>query len=233
MTDGTCFLCDDTHTKRGMTRHLQSCLPAEVTDGETSVTLLRIVSERRPDYWIHVAVDRTTTLARLDEFLREFWVECCNHLSSFTIDERHYERPFEEDRPAGLGPPPQSMDVLLDDILSEETDSFAYEYDFGSTTALTLEVVDTGAWDIDELERTLVADESPVPEVTVLTRNDQPERRCEACGDLADVLCQTCLQSPEDDAYFCEDCADDHDCAHLMFLPVVNSPRSGVCGYRG
>lgn len=26
MTDGTCVLCGDSYTKRGMTRHLRSCL---------------------------------------------------------------------------------------------------------------------------------------------------------------------------------------------------------------
>lgn len=33
----------------------------------------------------------------------------------------------------------------------------------------------------------------------------------------------------------CADCADDHgeECDRPAFLPVVNSPRSGVCGYTG
>ena len=28
-------------------------------------------------------------------------------------------------------------------------------------------------------------------------------------------------------------CADEHDCGLGSFLPVVNSPRAGVCGFVG
>jgi hypothetical protein len=31
----------------------------------------------------------------------------------------------------------------------------------------------------------------------------------------------------------CQACAEDHECGEDMQLPVVNSPRVGVCGYAG
>lgn len=68
MTDGTCHLCEETYTKRGMSRHLRSCLP-DVADG--SIYHLRVVGQRRSDYWLHLAVAETTTLSALDQFLRD------------------------------------------------------------------------------------------------------------------------------------------------------------------
>jgi hypothetical protein len=32
---------------------------------------------------------------------------------------------------------------------------------------------------------------------------------------------------------FCQDCLVEHECGEEMALPVVNSPRMGVCGYAG
>jgi hypothetical protein len=34
-------------------------------------------------------------------------------------------------------------------------------------------------------------------------------------------------------ALLCDDCAADHEHDEEMFLPVVNSPRIGMCGYSG
>jgi hypothetical protein len=60
MTDGQCYLCGETYTKRGMNRHLRSCLPP----GEegTSAVALRITGTHRDDYWIHTLVTRETTV---------------------------------------------------------------------------------------------------------------------------------------------------------------------------
>jgi hypothetical protein len=45
-----------------------------------------------------VAVPVGATLAKLDAFLRETWLECCGHLSSFEIaGERYASNPMDED----------------------------------------------------------------------------------------------------------------------------------------
>ena len=33
--------------------------------------------------------------------------------------------------------------------------------------------------------------------------------------------------------WLCDDYAEGHKCREEMLLPVVNSPRTGVCGYVG
>jgi hypothetical protein len=42
----------------------------------------------------------------------------------------------------------------------------------------------------------------------------------------------TCMLYP-DEGWLCDECAVGHECGEEMLLPVVNSPRVGVCGYVG
>jgi len=32
------------------------------------------------------------------------------------------------------------------------------------------------------------------------------------------------------EAFYCDECGTEHDCEEEMMLPVLNSPRMGVCG---
>lgn len=43
------------------------------------------------DYCLYIAIDIDLTLKNLDDFLRNIWLECCGHLSSFTIDGVNYD----------------------------------------------------------------------------------------------------------------------------------------------
>ena len=232
MTDGQCYLCGDTYTKRGMNRHLRACLPS-AQQGEQSV-VLRISGTHRSDYWIYTLASRETTLATLDAFLRDVWVECCHHLSTFQIEGVDYNN----DDPGALGSQPQrgrSMDISLGAVRDRHAvKEFSYVYDYGSSTHLTLSVVDTGRWDLSTIDSDSEADVSTGYDgLLLLTRNEQPKSECASCGEPATQICQECLMRRGPDALYCEACADDHDCERTRFLPVVNSPRSGVCGYRG
>lgn len=233
MTDGVCFVCGETYTKRGMNRHLRSCLPDP--EGNDGAVLMRIVGTDRTDYWIHALVDEDVTLATLDSFLRGFWLECCQHLSSFQVggvDYRNEHPGVRGSQPQGRG---RSMDVTLDTALNGgRIEEFSYVYDWGSSTRLTLSVVETGAWDLSAIDATSEEDGSTGYDgVLLLTRNEQPERVCGSCGESATHICQACLMVRGPEAMYCEECAAEHDCGRPRFLPVMNSPRSGVCGYTG
>ena len=232
MTDGQCYLCGETYTKRGMNRHLRSCLPE--AEAGTSAVVLRITGTNRDEYWIHTLVDRETTLAALDTFLRDFWVECCHHLSTFEIGGTDYNN----DNPGAFGSRPQqgrSMDISVGAVLDRHTvEEFSYVYDWGSSTHLTLSVVETGSWELSRISSDSVDSLSTgYNGLLLLTRNEQPDRECASCGEQAEEICQECLMRRGPDALYCEACAEEHDCDHPRFLPVVNSPRSGVCGYLG
>jgi hypothetical protein len=97
---------------------------------------------------------------------------------------------------------------------------FDYEYDFGSTTALRGRVLGTRQGTPGRAAVRLVA------------RNDALTWRCDRCGEPATVVCPFCLYS--EPALFCDTHAPEHPCAvEEAWLPVVNSPRMGVCGYTG
>ena len=67
----------------------------------------------------------------------------------------------------------------------------------------------------------------------ILSRNDPPAWACEVCDEPATQICGMCMYESYN-PFYCEDHAEDHDCEEEeMLLPVVNSPRMGMCGYTG
>ena len=110
------------------------------------------------------------------------------------------------------------MDKKLENILIPGQ-KLIYEYDFGSTTELLLSV-------ISEFEGTLKKGK-----VEILVRNEAPQIKCDQCDTPATTICTECIYDGE--GWLCDDCAGTHGCDEEMFLPLVNSPRAGVCGYTG
>ncbi|MDE3155545.1 MAG: hypothetical protein KGN76_10610, partial [Acidobacteriota bacterium] len=110
-----------------------------------------------------------------------------------------------------------SMSRRLGEVLGAPGDCLGYEYDFGSTTELVVSHVDL----ID----------ATVKGIRVVARNEAPMWACEACGQPATKLCTQC--SDGEGGFMCEPHAAKHRCGAEMLLPVVYSPRMGVCGYVG
>lgn len=219
---GTCALCGKHTSKAAMTRHLASC-PADhevAPRGRPSrLFRLRVEDAYSPLFWLDLEIKARATLDELDDFLRGIWLECCGHLSAFDIGGVSYSVSpsvgmfggFADDR---------SMDVKLGDVLSAGT-VFHHTYDFGTSTELKLRVVD---------EREGRIGREPL---RVLSRNDPPVWSCEVCGEPATQICGMCMYETEN-PFYCEDHAEDHGCEETeMLLPVVNSPRMGMCGYTG
>lgn len=216
---GTCRLCEKQFARTSMTSHLKGCLarktsgvPLKVEQVASSSQFFHLVVEERYDkmYWMHLAVPITFSLQGLDRFLRTRWLECCGHLSSFKIGSEFYESPGCE----GDG---RSMNARLGRIL-EVGMSFGYEYDFGTTTELTLKVI------------ALREQSGAGGSIELLATNDSPQTPCQRCGQrLATKICTDCGWMGE--GWLCDECAGEHECGDEMFLPVLNSPRTGVCGY--
>ena len=96
-----------------------------------------------------------------------------------------------------------------------------YQYDFGSTTELNIKAVNIYRGKAENKEN-----------IRIITRNSQPVIPCDECGKHPAVeICTECEW--QEGGWLCETCAEDHDCDKEMMLPVVNSPRTGVCGYIG
>ena len=111
-----------------------------------------------------------------------------------------------------------SMSTRIGDAFPSIGSRLGYVYDFGSTTELVV-----GYCGLTEAG-------SGKP-VRLVARNEAPRWPCDVCGQAATAVCNQCLY--EDRGFCCAQHGDDHDCGEEMLLPVVNSPRMGVCGYTG
>jgi hypothetical protein len=96
---GTCSFCHTELSKPSMARHLASCEQRIAIQGERGSRRpakkckefhLIVEGYRLPMYWLHLEVTAETTLATLDRFLRDTWLECCGHLSVFRIGGLNY-----------------------------------------------------------------------------------------------------------------------------------------------
>lgn len=220
---GKCYFCNAVFSKAEMTKHLMSCgakASSELLTKENrkrkpskSKTFHLLVEGRyQPEYWMHIEVKAKATLDDLDEFLRDIWLECCGHMSAFTIEGRTFISGPDKDSGE------EGFEIALDKILSPKM-KFYHEYDFGTTTDLTLKVLSeqessTGEWPVQ-----------------ILARNEAPKIICEVCGKVATQVCSQCID--EGEGWLCSECAEEHECGEDMLLPVVNSPRVGMCGYTG
>lgn len=225
---GTCNLCGKDFAKNVISRHLKKCLQEQAPPspgGKTQKTFwINVWGKDLPEYWLHLEVPASAKLADLDQFLREIWLECCGHLSAFTIGGVPYEMDtgmVDAMWKDFFGPsqPPQSMNVRLYTILKPAL-KFEHEYDFGTTTELAGKVVAEG-------ERP-----SQSKGIRILARNQPPAIPCSECGKPATLVCSQCIyEGPK--AWLCKKCSRKHKCGEDAFLPVVNSPRVGQCGYTG
>ncbi len=206
---GTCALCRSTFDKSGMTKHLQSCLGKTQSDGE-------LMNGSSPSLkFFHLLVEGRD--------LPEYWMhlKVSSHARFEDLDNFLREIWLEccgHMSAFRTGREEVRKSKKLEYVLHPGM-QLIYEYDFGSTTELMLKVVSEFGNNIKTRE------------VEILARNDPPQIKCLHCDNLATRICTECIY--EDAGWLCDDCAEDHKCGEDMLLPVVNSPRTGVCGYAG
>lgn len=221
-SSGKCTFCGGTVGKSAMTRHLTTCKlrpsEPEKTPGRrrrpTQLYHLVVSGRHAPMYWLHLEAPANATLADLDNFLRRTWLECCGHLSAFRLGGRSFSSSdgdfdWNDD---------EDLEVRLGELLAPGG-TLSYEYDFGTTTDLVVKVVGQ--------REGLTAGR----EITLLAGNHPPIIPCAGCQQPAARVCAECVF--DDGGWLCEACAAKHECGEDMLLPVVNSPRVGMCGYDG
>ena len=209
--DGTCVVCNTKVTKREVKKHLRKFL--EKSGGDEKAT----GRKKSPTKLFHLLVEGYGLSGDL------YWMHLkalgsarLQDLDTFLRDvwlECCGHMSVFSDREGDL-----DMNEKLNDILSPGQ-KWLYEYDMGSTTELAVNVV-------SEFEGTLKKGK-----VEILARNDVPKIICNQCEKPATTICADCIY--DNQGWLCDDCAGKHGCDEEMFLPVVNSPRTGVCGYAG
>ena len=230
VSKGKCIFCNATFSKNVMIKHLKSCKQrkAELESSvgkrkflKTRIFHIMVEGDFLPQYWLHLEAPANATLEDLDSFLRDIWVECCGHMSAFTIQgTRYITGPGIDSMWVDMGfiPEGRKMDIALSKVLSLGQ-KFRYEYDFGTTTEFVLKVVAEREGEI--------AGRS----IQLLARNEPPPIPCNVCGKIATRVCSQCVW--DNKGWLCNECAREHECGEDMLLPVVNSPRVGMCGYTG
>lgn len=219
---GTCALCGTSVDKRRSAAHHCTCAAARDVDNSRGADLvtLRIAAVGAPEYWLDAEADAGAALLRLDTFLRDIWVECCRHLSMFSVPPfRYSSSPSGMAGLLGRANAERTLRAKIGEVFNRNGQKGTYDYDFGSTTQLTIER--TGARD------GRIGKQS----VRLLVRNDPLQWTCAACGKPATLVC--CAHETEGSPFVCAAHKKAHPCSDAMFLPVVNSPRMGICGYTG
>ena len=206
-SEGKCLFCGETFAKAGINKHLSAHLKERTKESENAGCsfLVKVETDKRwgaTPYFLSLWVDGETTMKTIDQFLRDIWLECCGHLSEFE----------------NVAMTKKARNVFAKGMKLD------YEYDFGSSTQLTLTTVE---------EYPMKADKK----IVLLSRNEPEKVLCAMCGkEPATKICPFCVY--ERPAWFCDKCAKKHakkceDFDENEALPVVNSPRMGVCAYSG
>lgn len=205
-SEGRCSYCGKLVSKRAISRHLAQHLKQIEAQGGAKQHSFHIEVTAGP-FFLHLLVPATATLKKLDTFLRGIWLECCGHMSAFSE--------------GGWG-----SDVAMTRKCADVFGTYpklVYRYDFGSTTELEVEVKESYAIETKSIE--------------LLSRNEPLAVMCATCNkEPAVAICAVHIY--EGEGVFCENCADKHeeeceDFSDYAYMPVVNSPRAGVCAYEG
>jgi hypothetical protein len=206
-SEGKCFYCDEKFSQKGIAKHLARHLSATEKEKLSEKERGYHLSIEAGNMFLQVLIKGSSRFQVLDAFLRDIWVECCEHLSDF-----HHK----------------NIEIGMSDkffrVLSPKM-KFDYIYDYGSTTSFPLKV--EGVYQIDQKE-----------DIVLLSRNEPLKILCSLCKKNSATSICTVHAYQTDECFFCEKCAAKHgkkcgDFSDYAEMPVVNSPRMGICGYTG
>jgi hypothetical protein len=214
-------------TRSGLARHLKTCAKRLEVQAEADKTRrhkqtlyhLQVQDAWDGYYWLHLEMRGEATLEDLDSYLRAIWLECCGHLSAFTIGDVRYTQVFDD----GMAiDEERAMDVKVSALFTPGLE-IPYEYDFGTTTELLIKIV-------DQREGRPTTSHP----IVLMARNKFEPPSCMECGQPATYLCNECLYEREDNrCELCDEHAETHEHEEYYVMPLVNSPRVGQCGYTG
>lgn len=213
---GKCQFCGELYAKRSMSKHLLSCKKrfSSIENANTGKakedTLYHLVIQDKyaKDFWLHLEMTGTAKLKTLDNYLREIWLECCGHMSEFSLD--------------GWGSAKVAMTTSAKTIF-QKTAQLEYIYDFGTSSEIVIKVI-------------AQREAKPLSKhpLLLMARNEMPLYSCMECGKPAHWLCNECIYEHEESGLLCDQHVKKHP--HDNYgepLKLVNSPRMGMCGYDG
>jgi len=213
---GVCAYCNTEIAKNVSIRHLANCAgrkhiikKAESGRGKSETLYhLRVQAVGVNEFWLDLEMRGSARLKDLDSYLKAIWLECCGHLSKFSIGEKY-----------GDGIPKNRS---IEEVLASGG-KMTHIYDFGTSSETLIRVAG-------------MREGKPTTSrpIALMVRNAMPEHKCIECGKKASWLCMECHIEEDTWGTLCDDHANRH--AHDDYggpMPLVNSPRLGLCGYDG
>ncbi len=160
------------------------------------------------DFWLHLEMNGRATLKELDQYLRAIWLECCGHISQFSVGSWGSEK--------------ISMALKIEQVFASDVE-VTHIYDFGTESETLIASTD--------VREGIPLTENPI---YLMARNKMPETVCAECGKPSGWLCVECLIEEGEWTTLCEKHVKTHP--HDNYgepIELVNSPRLGMCGYTG
>ncbi len=215
-SEGTCAYCGKEMAKGGITKHLATCdqrqaaiATAEKGKGDSEMLFhLRVQDAYRKEFWLDLEMRSSKSLKHLDDYLRAIWLECCGHMSQFSV-----RGGFASE----IGKTRKISEAF------QRGSELEHIYDFGTSSETLVKLVE-----IREGKPTTAK------AIALMARNNMPEDMCVECGKPATHLCMECISEDETWGTLCDTHTKTHP--HKDYgepIPLVNSPRLGMCGYDG
>jgi hypothetical protein len=203
--------------RNGISRHLSVCQKrqaviekAQTRDKIGSETLyhLRVQDAYRSEFWLDLEMRGCGTLKDIDSYLRSIWLECCGHMSRFSIGGWQ-GREIPKNQRA--------------DEVFQQASELTHIYDFGTSSQTVIKMVGARK-----------GKPTTTRPIVLMARNLMPEAECIKCKQPAAWLCEECLIEEDVWGTLCDEHAKTHP--HDNYgepVRIVNSPRMGMCGYQG
>jgi hypothetical protein len=210
---GKCSYCGHEAIKGSMTKHLSLCSKRQEAiaktesknSGKEKLFHLRVYDPYLRDFWLDLEMRGSATLKDLDYYLREIWLECCDHLSQF-----------------GNWGEEIAMSRKVENVFSPGFETI-HLYDFGTTSETMIRCVG--------VREGVPTTKYPI---ALMSRNNMPAVQCIKCDEEAAWLCTECIYEHESPGTLCDTHAKKHlHKDYGEPFPLVNSPRVGMCGYEG
>lgn len=214
VSQGPCKFCGRLMSRWGMARHLQTC-PERLSAIEKanqrpghgeSLYHLQVQDLYGGNYWLHLEMRGPASLEELDFYLRRIWLECCAHLSAFFVGKGRMREEVD-------------METRADRVFSPGL-ILTHVYDFGTSSKTLIKVVG--------VRQGKALTQHPI---YLMARNAPFEMSCVECDQPARWMCSECFFH-DMPMLFCDEHAYTHHYEERLYR-WVNSPRVGMCGYRG
>ncbi len=203
-SEGKCLFCNQSFSQKEIGKHLAShFVKMEKEDSNNKPEMYCHILVEADAMFLHLLVKGNATMENIDLFLREIWLECCGHMSEF--NHKDIKIP---------------MTRKVEDVLANK-EKISHDYDFGDTTTVWLKGIKNYKLKLKD-------------SIVLLSRNEPLKLVCAKCSKGPAIsICVACQWD-----FYCKSCASKHkkECADFddyANMPIVNSPRLGVCGYMG